>query len=223
MRTCVAGKQPLDRLNHMFVQILFSALRLERGPVAAATLDRRSTARDDRGYGSTSTDRDFLIRPNLRYRSSYPVPGGSDMRHMPQMLVVMTPFPYHIDAGASLAEARMMMEEHDIRHLPIFGNGDIVGLISEVDLERVRTPGHSLRDETELKVGDLCTNEPYFVDVSDPLDRVLDAMAAQHLDSTLVLREGELAGVFTAADAYRLLAARLREQFPPPTPGTEAA
>jgi acetoin utilization protein AcuB len=145
------------------------------------------------------------------------------MRHIPQMLVVMTPFPYHIDAGASLAEARAMMEEHDIRHLPVFGQGDIVGIISVDDLERVRTPGHPLRDETELKAGDLCTRQPYFVDVSDPLDRVLDAMAEQRIDSALVLREGELAGVFTAADAYRLLANTLRDQFPPPAPGTEAA
>lgn len=145
------------------------------------------------------------------------------MRHMPQMLVVMTPFPHHIDAGASLTEASAMMEEHDIRHLPVFEQGDIVGIISGDDLERVRTPGHPLRDETELKVGDLCTRTPYFVDVSDPLDRVLDSMAEQRIDSALVLREGELAGVFTAADAYRLLAHTLREQFPPPAPGTEAA
>lgn len=145
------------------------------------------------------------------------------MRHMPQMLVVMTPFPHHIDASASLTQASAMMEEHDIRHLPIFANGDIVGIISEDDLERVRTPGHPLRDETELKVGDLCTHEPYFVDVSDPLDRVLDAMAEQRLGSALVLREGELAGVFTAVDAYKLLADTLREQFSPPGPGTEAA
>lgn len=145
------------------------------------------------------------------------------MRHMPQMLVVMTPFPHHIDADAPLTAALAMMEEHGIRHLPVFEDGDIVGIISGRDLERVRMPGHPLRDETELKVGDLCTRQPYFVDVSDPLDRVLDAMAEQRLGSALVLREGELAGVFTAVDAYRLLAHTLREQFPPPAPGTEAA
>ena len=47
------------------------------------------------------------------------------MRHMPQMLVAMTPFPYHIDAAATLAEANAMMERHAIGHLPIFENGDI--------------------------------------------------------------------------------------------------
>lgn len=145
------------------------------------------------------------------------------MRHMPQMLVAMTPFPYHLDAAATLAEASAMMERHAIGHLPIFEDGDIVGIISLVDLERVRMPGHPLRDETELRAGDLCTHQPYFVDVSDPLDRVLDAMADQRLDSAVVLREGELAGIFTAIDAYRLLADTLREQFSPPGPGTEAA
>ncbi len=145
------------------------------------------------------------------------------MRHIPQMLVAMTPFPHHIDAGASLAAARQMIEQFDIRHLPVFERGDIIGVVSERDLERAHMPGHPLRDETELVVGDLCTRRPYFVDVSDPLDRVLDAMTDQRIGSALVLKDGDLAGVFTAMDACRLLANTLREQFPHPTPGTEAA
>jgi acetoin utilization protein AcuB len=116
-----------------------------------------------------------------------------------------------------------MMEEHAIRHLPVFERGDIIGIISARDLERARTPGHPLSAETELVVGDLCTNQPYFVDVSDPLDRVLDALADKRIGSALVLKEGDLVGVFTAVDAYRLLADKLREQFPHPSPGTEAA
>jgi acetoin utilization protein AcuB len=145
------------------------------------------------------------------------------MRHIPQMLVVMTPFPHHIDASASLTTALQMMEERDIRHLPVFERGDIIGIISERDLERAHVPGHPLRAETELVVGDLCTRRPYFVDVSDPLDRVLDAMADKRIGSALVLKDGDLAGVFTAVDACRLLATTLREQFPHPSPGTEAA
>ena len=145
------------------------------------------------------------------------------MRHIPQMVVAMTPFPYHIDAKATLAEAATMMDSHAIRHLPVFENGDIFGILSERDLERAKMPGHSLRDEIELRVGDVCTQRPYFVDVSDPLDRVLDAMAEQRLGSALVLKEGELVGVFTALDACSLLAQTLREKFPHPSPGTDAA
>lgn len=145
------------------------------------------------------------------------------MRHIPQMVAVMTPFPYHIAADATLAAAVAMMDEHDIRHLPVLDRGDVVGILSERDLERARIPGHPLREEIELRVGDLCTQRPYFVDVSDPLDRVLDALVEKHIGSALVLKEGELVGVFTAADACQLLARMLRDHFAPPAPGTEAA
>ncbi len=145
------------------------------------------------------------------------------MRHMPQMVAVMTPFPHHVAADAPLSEALAMMEAHDIRHLPVFESGDVVGVISERDLERTHVPGHPLREETDLVVGDLCRRRPLFVDVGDPLDRVLTAMAEKRLDSVLVLKEGELAGVFTATDACRLLASLLLEQFGPTPPGTEAA
>lgn len=145
------------------------------------------------------------------------------MRHIPQMVAVMTPFPYHIAAEATLTEAVAMMNEHNVRHLPVFGSGDIVGILSERDIERAKIPGHPLRDEIELRVGDLCTQRPYFVDVSDPLDRVLDVLVEKRIGSALVLKEGELAGVFTAVDACELLARLLRDQFGPASPGTEAA
>lgn len=145
------------------------------------------------------------------------------MRHMPQMVSVMTPFPYHIDANAPLAAARALMDEHSIRHLPVFEDGDIVGIVSERDIERAHIPGHPLREETELVVGDLCTHRPYFVDVADPLHIVLDAMAEKRLGSVLVLKEGELAGLFTAVDACHLLSQILLEQFAPQPPGTDAA
>ncbi|MFT3930371.1 MAG: CBS domain-containing protein [Spongiibacteraceae bacterium] len=145
------------------------------------------------------------------------------MRHIPQMVAAMTPFPYHIAADATLADAVAMMNEHNVRHLPVFADGDIIGILSERDIERAKIPGHPLRDETELRVGDLCTQRPYFVDVADPLDRVLDVLVEKRIGSALVLKEGELAGVFTAVDACALLAHMLREQFGPTPPGTEAA
>jgi acetoin utilization protein AcuB len=122
-----------------------------------------------------------------------------------------------------LAEALHVMEEHNVRHLPILENGDVIGVISTRDLEHAKVLGHPLSDETVLVAGDLCTHRPYFVDVSDPLDRVLDVMVEKRLDSVLVLKDGDLAGLFVAVDACRLLADTLREHFPHPTPGTEAA
>lgn len=136
--------------------------------------------------------------------------------HIPPMVAVMTPFPHHIDAAASLNSAQELMEAHGIRHLPVFENGDVAGVLSARDLERARMIGHPLRDETELTVGDICRRRPYFVDVSDPLDKVLEALAEKRIGSALVLKDGELAGLFTAMDACLLLAQTLREQSSAP-------
>ena len=39
------------------------------------------------------------------------------MKKMPSIKAVMTPFPYSVDAGASVADALAFMREHRIRHL----------------------------------------------------------------------------------------------------------
>lgn len=135
------------------------------------------------------------------------------MREIPLMGDVMSPLPYSITAAAGLTEAATLMETHAIRHLPVYADGDLVGIFSQRDLERGRILGHPLAD-SELVVGDLCAGPPYFVDVGDPLDRVLESMVSHRIGSALVLQEGELAGIFTAIDACRLLAAWLQTAFP---------
>jgi CBS domain-containing protein len=135
------------------------------------------------------------------------------MKHPPHMLTVMTPFPYSINAEASLADAQALMDQHGFGHLPVTRNDDIAGLLSERDLQRAHLLGHPLTAEEELKVGDICSPRPYICDVSDPLARVLEVMAEKRLDAVLVLKEGEMVGIFTAIDACRVLAETINEQF----------
>jgi acetoin utilization protein AcuB len=138
---------------------------------------------------------------------------------MPSVKVAMTPFPYCIDVEASLGAAREMMVEHEIHHLPVTENGELVGVISgrEVALgtaiSSVRDPAH------EPRVREACVLHAYVVEDTEPLDRVLAHMAEQRLGSALVTRRGKLVGVFTVTDACRHLAAWLRARFPePPDP-----
>ena len=136
------------------------------------------------------------------------------LEHMPSVKLAMTPFPYCVDVDASLAEAREMMVEHDIHHLPVTDHGDLVGVISgrEVALGTaigsVRDPSH------EPRVREACVLHAYVVEDIEPLDRVLAHMAEQRLGSALVTRRGKLVGVFTVTDACRHLAAWLRAHFP---------
>jgi acetoin utilization protein AcuB len=135
------------------------------------------------------------------------------MKHPPHMLTVMTPFPHSISSDALLAEAQSIMEAYNIGHLPVTQDDDIAGLLSDRDLQRASIVGHPLTGEEELKVGDICSPKPHICDVSDPLARVLEVMAEKRLDAVLVLKEGEMVGIFTAIDACRVLAETIHEYF----------
>lgn len=142
-------------------------------------------------------------------------------KHMPHMVAVMRPFPYHVDIRATVKDAVAMMREHSIRHLAVMDGDVLESIISERDLERTHTPGH-LHDDVNLLVGDICPPRAFIADISDPLDRILDVMADKRLGAVLVTKDGELAGIFTSSDACRHYAELLREHFDH-TPGNEAA
>lgn len=139
---------------------------------------------------------------------------------MPTLLQSMTPFPHTVEASASLAEAQALMRQHGIRHLAVTVDGVLESVISERDLHGAAHFGH--HDDRELCVGDACPPRAYMADIHDPLDRILDAMTQAHIGAVLVTRDGDLVGIFTAQDACRLLAERLREDFPATPPDAAA-
>jgi CBS domain-containing protein len=50
---------------------------------------------------------------------------------------------YHIDAGASIQEVLNVMEEHQIRRLPVIEGHRLVGMVSEADVAR-HLPEHAI-------------------------------------------------------------------------------
>ena len=132
---------------------------------------------------------------------------------MPRIKSVMTPFPYSIEAGAPLSEARKMMAQHGFHQLPVMKDGDLVGVVSERRaraLERARaddsSSSASVEDATEL--------ETLVVDLGAPLDVVVLEMARRHVPVALVVKDGRLAGIFTVTDACRCLGEYLQREFP---------
>ncbi|MEL7448413.1 MAG: CBS domain-containing protein [Pseudomonadota bacterium] len=141
---------------------------------------------------------------------------------MPAVKTAMTPFPYSIEAGAPVSEALEFMREHKVRHLPVTRNRKILGLITDRDIKLVLGPDFAYPDKDRLRVEEAMITGTYTVDLSTPLDIVLEEMAQAHIGSAVVTRKGELAGVFTNTDACREFARFLRERFPSPG-GNEAA
>jgi acetoin utilization protein AcuB len=144
------------------------------------------------------------------------------MDHIPSIRSVMTPFPHFVAAGDSLLAARALMVEHEVRHLPVKEGDRLVGMLTDRDLKRALDPDLGLPPKDELFVRDVSVPDAYTVDTSEPLDGVLEEMAARHLGSVIVTSHGRLAGIFTSTDACRVLCDHLRALVPP-RPGDNAA
>jgi len=139
----------------------------------------------------------------------------------PTLAGSMTAFPYTIETAASLDDARLLMRQHRIRHLPVMEGGQLLGVISDRDIKLGLAVGAELREELgDPTVGDVCSDDVYQVDIHTPLQVVVEHMASHHQGSAVVLRHAKVVGVFTATDACRCLAELLDNSNPD---GDEAA
>ena len=127
---------------------------------------------------------------------------------------VMTPFPYSVSTEDALDTAVELMRKHEIRHLPVVSGDELVGVLSDRDVHLLRenlTIGQRL---DALTVGDACVRDIYVVDLNELLVNVLANMARRHIGSTLVTKQGKLAGLFTVTDACRVFADYLQDELP---------
>jgi acetoin utilization protein AcuB len=139
------------------------------------------------------------------------------MKKMPVLKTAMTPFPYSVDLNASFAEASELMGEHNVHHLPVTRDHEVVGVITDRDLASATHLQTQSSDSSSLTVRDLHIAEPYIVNLDEPLANVLLTMAKRHIDSAIVTRAGKLVGMFTTVDACRSFGEYLRAHFPRPT------
>jgi acetoin utilization protein AcuB len=133
--------------------------------------------------------------------------GRSD--RIPTVMSVMTPFPHTIDVEQPLEHAREAMRQLEIRHLPVTEEGRLVGVVSEREAALVQS---SRPLGERLNVSHACLRDAYVVEINEPLDVVAREMARRHTGSALVVKDGRLAGIFTATDACQCLGDLLRSR-----------
>jgi acetoin utilization protein AcuB len=121
----------------------------------------------------------------------------------------MTPIPYSIDSDQSLARAHAMMRDHQIRHLPVFAGGRLVGILTDRDLHLIET----LKDvnPSKVTVEEAMTASPYAVASDAPLGEVCAEMAEHKYGCAVVMQHDRVIGIFTTVDACRALAEILRD------------
>ena len=87
---------------------------------------------DDRLHGML-TDRDIVIKCVAAGRDPDTVTAGE----------LAQGSTYHVDADASIEDMLTVMEEHQVRRLPVIEEHRLVGIVSEADIAR-HLPEHAL-------------------------------------------------------------------------------
>lgn len=123
----------------------------------------------------------------------------------------MTTTPITIGAGDNLAHAQKVMHEGHFRHLPVIADNELVGLVTERDLQLISSlDGADLRS---LTVSDAMTPSPWRVSPKAPLDEVVSEMAEKKYGSALVVDNERVVGIFTAVDALAAFAELLHTRL----------
>lgn len=111
--------------------------------------------------------------------------------------------PFIIDGGLNLVDAYTRMFQLEVRHLPVYSGGHLVGIITDRDI------GHILAirglDPQRTTVESVCTPSPYVCDPDSPLVEAVGHMSKHKLGAALVMKDGQLLGIFTVIDALDVL------------------
>lgn len=131
----------------------------------------------------------------------------------PHISEYMTSGPFAIAPGEPLDNARRLMEKYELRHLPVWSGGALVGIVSDRDLDLVQTLA-SIRP-APLTVEEAMTPDPYAPSPDTPLIDVVRVMIERKIGSAVVVDAGQIVGIFTAMDAMRALVDALGGKLSP--------
>ena len=132
---------------------------------------------------------------------------------MPAVSSLMRPFPYFAAPETSVAQVIKLMNEHQIRHLPIKQGDRIVGIVSERDLRWLGNPKLDLPITYEIPVCQVMTYDPYLVEIDTPLAVVIDEMTEQKIGAAIIVHSNKLAGIITTIDLCQALSELLKDEY----------
>jgi acetoin utilization protein AcuB len=113
-----------------------------------------------------------------------------------------SPVPVTIEVSATIDEAMSLMQEHQIRHLPVVKGNEVKGIVSERDIAT-----HYGKQWTKmLCVGDIMNDAILSVYCKDNLGSVAFQLSERKVGSAIVLdQDNKLYGIFTTTDALNAL------------------
>jgi CBS domain-containing protein len=133
---------------------------------------------------------------------------------------LMTRDVVSVTPEAKLPEAKSVMKEFGIRHLPVVSHGKLVGIISSGDIREAAPSDATSLSVWELNylwesipVQDVMTAKVVTVEAEEPLLDALRLMVARKFSSVPVVREGILVGILTETDIFNKLIALMERDL----------
>lgn len=100
---------------------------------------------------------------------------------------------------ATLAQAKHLMAEHPIRHIPITNDSqELLGLVSHRDL--LATGGMHNQDKDLLPLSEIMTKSPYCISPKTGVKQAARLIKREKFGCLPVLAKGKLIGIVTASD-----------------------
>ncbi len=123
---------------------------------------------------------------------------------------IMSFSPITVEQSATVLEAKQLMSQYSVRHLPVVAGGKLVGILTDRDLKLAQAVTKDTHFDESHTAGDICVRDIYVVKSTDLAKTVLAYMAKERIGSALVTEENKLVGIFTVTDACKAFAEYLR-------------
>ena len=117
----------------------------------------------------------------------------------------MVDFPYVIEPTMTIEEAKIFMEQQNLRHLPVVDEkNQVLGVLSERDVLKAK--------KSKDLITTIMVNQVFVVSEDEDLIKVVETMAEEKYGSVMIVNsDNELTGIFTTIDALALLAKLLKD------------
>jgi CBS domain-containing protein len=116
----------------------------------------------------------------------------------------MTWVPQAVDAEQSVADARARMQFFRIGHLPVIDSGELVGVVSERELDALR--GVEASHAKSMAIREFVRPQPCTVALEASIEDAIRNMVNMRSDCCVVLDGHRMVGILTSTDVMYVLA-----------------
>ncbi|MEZ4912072.1 MAG: CBS domain-containing protein [Saprospiraceae bacterium] len=124
---------------------------------------------------------------------------------------IMTKNPKTVNLQNSLLEVYNIMKNHNVRHVPVVSGEELIGIISQTDIERVTYVEDGLNDHIRtaffdmLRIDQVMTRHVNALQIGDSVKEAAEILSMGSYHALPVLEDTKLVGILTTTDLINYL------------------